>query len=340
MTDIPIYIDFVSDVVWLKNAIRRHALTLPPVFSDPLHYYLYDRLSILSSFVPKDSRFGRPTPYAVFWLAEAFHCSERTNIRKLALAVVYECLNVTITDDLADCDPESSRAVLASLAHKYSNMCSKLQRELFASRSIFWNVASECKAGVARYNEWNETCSKRTEPLSDDFLQESSRYVVSVSLPGLAGVAILAQKEEKIDEISRFLITYSMAWRIVDDISDWEKDLRVRNMNNSTILHWIFSKSGFKKMTRDVVLAMFLDEDFVNQIYGRVLDLLNKARQDSKRLDCAYLDEFMDSQIAYQTSQRDLLLDSKKSFQKDLTNLLLRASKSARKVRQRSSVSN
>ena len=244
-----------------------------------LHYYLNDRLKILTNAVPKEAKLGRVFPYSIFWLANALPKSELANVRRLALSGVYDCLSVTIADDLLDRQIEADRAILVALAGEYANMRAKLQRELFVPKSRFWDIVSYCRADAAKYNRWNSICTAWSEPLSDKFLRDSSRYVVSVLLPGLAGVAILARSENRIEEISRFLRTFSMAWRIVDDIWDWEEDLHVRNLNNSTILHLIRAKSGADKMSNEIVLAKFLDDNFVREIYQRALELLKRAKK-------------------------------------------------------------
>jgi hypothetical protein len=316
-----IYSDFGPDIAWIKSAVQQHASTLPRIFNDAANYYLHKRLMVLSDVSPLDPRTNSLVPYAVFWLAKAFHYDERDSVRRLALAQVYDAIKVTVADDAVDYQAKRNDTLL-SLAEEYSRASEQLQSDLFPPESGYWRTLSECKAQEAKHLEWITTAHPIGRPLGDRFLEESSRYMVAVSLPSLAGVALLAGEEDKIDAIIRFLKSYCMTFRIADDIWDWEKDLRMFNLNNSTVLHLAKAKSR-APLTKEAVVSMFLDEDFRAEVYGRILYFLRRAKREARILNCAYLEEFMADQISYHIDQRHSLLDSEKNFRKELSSLLL-----------------
>jgi hypothetical protein len=317
-----IYSEFDPEILWIRNAVSEDALKLPSPYERFLDYYLNDRLKILTNPLPREAKLGRIFPYAVFWLAIALPNKDIGNVRKLALSGVYDCLSVTIEDDLIDCHLEAGRERLTALGDNYAKARNKLRRELFGPNSRFWDILSDCNTEHALYKKWNSSYNEWADPLSDTYLRNSSRYVVSVLLPSLGGVATLAKSEDKIDGISQFLETFSMAWRIVDDIWDWQEDLQVRNLNNSTILHLIKSELKAEKISEEDVLAAFLDDKLVQTIYQRVVELLKSAKESSHEIICPYLEQFMENQIDYYASQCDSLLGLNKSFQKDLTSLM------------------
>jgi hypothetical protein len=319
-----IYSEFSSEIVWIRRRVLQHSLTLPQIFDRSARYYLNQRLKILSNPEWKYPPVAQFLPYAVFWLSRAFDCPKPRSVRKIALSLVYDIVSVTLVDDASDSGLEKwKNELLLSLAENYSSARLQLQSEVFPPRSSFWPILSDSRASFSRYLEWNSTYHASVDPLSDAFLEESSRYTVSLCLPAFAGVAILARRKAKIAEISRFLRSFFMGWRIADDIWDWKDDVRMPNLNNSTVLLLIKRRFATERVTREMVLSMFLDDDFVRLIYARIFQLLERARNDARRLDCPYLDEFMDSWIGYNTKKRDSLVESGELFQSRLRGLLL-----------------
>ena len=114
-----------------------------------------------------------------------------------------------------------------------------------------------------------------------------------------------------------------MGWRIADDVWDWEDDVRMPNLNNSTVLLLIKRTFATERVTKEMVWSMFLDDDFVRLVYARMFKLLERARSDARRLNCPYLDEFMDDWIDYNARKRDSLRESRELFQSRLAGVLL-----------------
>src|SRR5271169_778627 len=99
MAESQIYSEFGSEVVWIKNEVRIHSLTLQSDFDPYVSYYLNDRLKILSSGPPAIARAAGFLPYGVFWLASAFQLHKQPSIRELTLGLVYEIISITLIDD-------------------------------------------------------------------------------------------------------------------------------------------------------------------------------------------------------------------------------------------------
>jgi len=324
-----IYTNFSKEINWIREKIQEETLTFPNSLKSLVEYYVRKRLIILSDKTRPiifDPELGRPVPYATFWFAEAFGFTKKKVTRRLALGLVYSSLATTIRDDILDHDP-SKKGHFFTLANIYLHRYLAIFNYLFDRNSKFWYYLASCIKELERYENWNRISNydNNFDPFSESFLKESSRYFSAVVMPTIAALAIATGNEGKISIVNRFLKHFSMGWRIFDDLNDWRKDLKVKNLNHSsTLLYTLQNIGGKNNLNEEVVLSMFLSTDFVKKAYGAMLSFFRTARKDVSAFDCSYLTKFMDEQISFQIRKRDSLLRLNSDFYMQLNKILSR----------------
>jgi hypothetical protein len=184
----------------------------------------------------------------VFWFANAFNLKDKEQINELALSSSYVLLAVSVRDDLQDGKVSSEHAHVC-LANIYYEKYVGIFKNIFSSRSIFWYLSSNCLSDWAKYESWIFVFNYRNKinPFSERFLKQSSKYLVATTLPPFAAHKILTKNETEMPKVRKFLLNYWMGWRRVDDIRDWQGDLRVPNFNQSSILYYELNKSNAQK---------------------------------------------------------------------------------------------
>src|SRR5215213_714156 len=329
--DHPIYSDFRNEVKRLERRHDRELVSFPRQIGAIAHYYLNKRLLILNDKdIEFDERLGRPVPYLAFWFADAFGLKDKQTIRQLAASLMYISLWVSIRDDLQD-----GRAAVGGktvcehayvyLANIYYSKYTDIFREMFPPESRFWYILTDCLDQWWKYNSWSFLFSynNNTDPLSKMFLSKASSYLPAIILPTLAAIALLTKNHMKIPLVAGFLKHYWMGWKIVDDIRDWEKDLKVRNYNHSSILYYSLKKAS--KQSRfgpEDVISTFLDENSIKKIYNAMLEFYKAARRDAQKVGSVYVSKFMDTQIEFHSDERDCLLRSRLQFIRNLENVI------------------
>lgn len=322
-----IYTDFSREINWIREMIQEEILTYPDSLRSLAEYYVRKRLVILSDGarpIKFDPELGRPVPYAAFWFAEAFGLTNKQVAKRLALGLVYSSLATTVRDDIIDHEPSSDLHHF-TLANMYLQRYLAIFDDLFDPDSKFWYYLASCIKELVRYEIWNLTPIDEHgfDPFSESFLKESSRYFSAVVMPTLAALAIATENEGKIPIVGEFLKHFSMGWRIYDDLNDWRKDLKVKNLNHSsTLIYALRNVGGKSNLDEEVVLSMFLSTDFLKKAYGAMLGFFRAARDDVLALSCSYLSRFMDEQISFHTRKRDRLLSSSSDFYKQLRKIL------------------
>ena len=311
-----IYNDYAEDIHWIRGKILEETSLFPEEVLSIVNYYIRQRLIIIPTKAKKtrgimfDYELGRPVPYAVFWFADAFGYNNKQVVRELGLGLVYSAIVTTIRDDLIDneasCD---SRCI--GLMHYYNHRYFEIFESLFDKNSSFWYYLTESISEVSRYERWNLLIREDniTEPFSEQFLHESSRYFSAVVFPSFAALAVLVGAEEKIPVIRNWLKYFSMGWRVYDDFCDWKRDLSIKKYNNSSILlSTANTLSVEKRLDIEDVYNMFLDPNFINNAYHAILHFYDKARLEIAPLNNYYLNKFMKEQIHFHTKRRDLVL--------------------------------
>jgi hypothetical protein len=311
-----IYNDFVKDIYWLRDKIQEESRSLPDSLKPLVEHYTRKRLIIIPTKSSSDSgrsfdfELGRPVPYATFWFADAFGVKNELTIRKLALGLVYSSLVTTIRDDVVD-NELPFKPECFNLLNYYHHRYLEIFNEIFEEESKFWYYLAESLRDHAQYETWNllYKYDPRTDPFSDAFLQESSRYFTAVVLPTLAALAIMTDNESDIPTVVKFLRNFSMGWRVYDDFCDWHLDLKNDNLNHSSILLYVLrNTNGKDRLNKDIVYNMFLNPNFIEGAYGAILGFFSVAQDTVSGLDCAYLTKFMDEQISFHTKRRDQIL--------------------------------
>jgi hypothetical protein len=329
MTKRNIYSDFAADITWIQDCIGRDVSSLPRSMKTAGLYFTTKRLRILEgsdlgSFSPS---IGRPVPYAAFWFADALSLDQPEFVRKMAIAMVYNSLTTTITDDMKD-SSGGRRANLEFLKEYWNHKYVETTSSVFPSDSAFWKISRIAGDEQRRYDKWNSCFDETSEfdPYSDEFLGSASRYFVAVVLPPLAGLAVRAGKPHEINRINRFLNDFSKGWRVFDDLMDWREDVNVAHFNRSSVLYYVVSRlPAGTTMKPDHVLSSFLSQEFVEDTYGAILRNLKLAANDICPLQNPYLSTFIKNQLEFHSKRRNALLNSSKKTLADLASLLSRA---------------
>ena len=309
-----IYSDFSEEVGWLRQRIAADVSSLPSNLKAVAEFYTRNRLKILpqrKAFTGYDPIIGKPVPYAAFWFADALGLEDDRLTRLSGLCLVYNSLSTTLRDDLDD-PGSGAKAAKVELADYWFRRYLKALREIFPTDVRYKRTTSWAEAEWRRYNAWNSRPigDARLRPFSKDFLAESSRYFVAVVLPTLAAIASASKAEYQVPRIERFLRHFSLAWRIFDDLMDWERDLDSKDLNRSSVLLYIQNKSADARITKHIVMSWFLSERFIYDSYRAMLDFLSRAQVVAASFRNPYLTAFMEQQIEFQTKRRDILLRS------------------------------
>jgi hypothetical protein len=330
-----IYSNFSSEIRWIVEKINEENLTFPNSLKSLANYYIRKRIIITTEkdgTIRLDPKLGLPTrnfiPQVVFWLADAFGLKDRKVSKRLALGLAYSSLAFAVLDDTIEQETKSTSSNLA-LANMYFHRYLKSFEGLFEPYSKFWHYLTtsikDFKLLVYQdYTFKHEHQDKASlEPLSETFLLESCKSYSVLVMTTFSAVAYATNNEIKIPLLTKFWNYYAMGHRIYDDLNDMQKDLRMDNYNNSSVLLYALQKVDNKsKLDEELLWSMFLDTDFIKKIYGTMLTLFNRAREEASAFNCPYLSSFMDELISSHTQKRDTLLKTSSDFYKDLSKLL------------------
>ncbi len=334
MPDLEIYSNYNDKLEWLIDKHRKELSIVPASISSLARYYLTKRLLILiQKPLTIDRRFGRPVPYLAYWFADAFGLDDQKVVRQLGLTLSYISLAVSARDDLLDGRIRLGQKIVSEHAHvcltnMYYDRYFRIFKSILHPGSEFWYILSCCLNDWSNYEKWSFlfNSNNRINPFSEKFLSESSSYLVAITLPTIAAAALLTGNQDKIPQITKFLRHYCMGWKIVDDIRDWQKDLKLHNFNHSSVLYYVKSKLDKQyELNAEIVTSMFLDDLFLKKIYGALFHWYRAARHDAKYFDYPTLVTFMDSQIEFHTSERDYLSGSKAQFSERISQILQKA---------------
>lgn len=341
--DLDIYTGFSKEMKWIRDIHRKELASFPPAIYSLANYYLSERLLILGKKpIAVDPRFGRPSPYLVFWFAKNFGLRDELMTKNLGLAASYISLCVSIRDDLIDGRPVLSFdddnkpasvpacVYLANIYYQKFYDIFKLNQSI-VKRSEFWSVLCDCLSEWSIHESWSYLFDPKQQhgrvkfdPLSYQFLFERSRYLVAIALPIIFAVAVLTGNTGKLPQIRQFLKHYCIAWKLIDDLRDWRKDLTLDNLNHSSVLYLAKNKIKSGILDNASVTNMFLDTNFVNEIYGTIVKYLEAAKKDIWLLRSYHLTKFLDSQIEYNLEARQFLLKSNEDFRLQLSAILLK----------------
>ena len=315
--------------------IREETLTFPNSLRPLAEHYISKRLIIFDKdrSIRLDPKWGIPTrnplPYLVFWFADAFGLEDREVTRRLALGLVYSSLAFAVLDDVIDQESQStSRNV--TLANMYLHRYLATFDDLFDPDSEFWHYLANSIKELMRYLYQDFTFKHEPsidrssfDPFSEPFLMESCRSYSVLVMTTLAALAYATNNETKIPLVNKFWNYYAMGHRIYDDLNDLQRDLRMDDFNNSSVLLYALQNIDKKsELNEELVWSMLLSSDFVERIYGAMLGFFKAAREDVSAFNCSYLTRFMDELISSHTRKRDSLLQTGSDFYKELSRIL------------------
>jgi hypothetical protein len=333
---VQIYSDFSSEIRWIVERIQEETLNFPNSLKPLAEHYTSKRAYILSTdedrIIRLDPKLGLPTrnciPHVVFWLADAFGLKDRNITKRLALGLVYSSLSFAVLDDTIEQETQSTSSNLA-LANMYLHKYLKSFDSLFEPDLKFWHylTTSIKDFNLLVYQDFtfkNEPQDIATlDPLSEPFLFESCKSYSMLVMTTLTAVAYATNNETKIPLLTKFWNDYAMGHRIYDDLNDVQMDLRMDDYNNSSVLLYALQKADTKlKLDEELVWSMLLDAEFIEKIYGTMLGLFNRAREEASALNCPSLIKFMDGLISSHTQKRDGLLKTGSDFYKELGRIL------------------
>jgi hypothetical protein len=308
-------------------------LEIPEKLFSLANYYLKKRLFIVNTKnIRYDPRVGRPVPYLVFWFSDALQVSSEKIINQLALSLYYISIVVSIRDDLVDgrvtIDGKTgSEHAHVALANYFYGKYYQIFADIFPPKSIFWSILTECLNLWFSYETWSFIYERQVNfyPLSNGFLRQASSYLVWITLPTIAAIAIVSKNQPKLLGIRNFLRNYCMGWKIVDDLRDWRKDLNKPSYNHSTIMYHAmnFVKNG-PELDAGLMESIFFDKTFIRSVYGSVLENYANAKRDARSFKSDYLTEFMNTQMDFYAEEKDSLLEASDMLTRSLSMVLKR----------------
>ena len=324
-----LYTDFAPDVRWIQERIRSDCKALPAAVQGVAQYYLTQRVKVLHDRDPICSAHHlspRPIPYLAFWFARAFGIEDVQVIRSLGLSLVYVCLSVSPRDDLLDGSgfaPHQQTYLARWFWEKYFLVLKKL----FSAQSPIWYVLSRSTADWGRGERWSlyQNPYETANPLSANFLRKTSRYLVALIFPTLAGVAFLSNRPKRVVAIRRFACHYCMGWRILDDLRDWQDDIPGANIDGSSVLSFLRVRAGVPRsvpLTRELAVSLFSDQVVVDEIFSAMTRFYLAARREADSLQAGYVTRFIDEQLLGHEAERARMEAEKTKFRNSLGQLL------------------
>lgn len=304
-----IYLDFQHSIRYIKANLNKDISDLPNGLQNVAEYYFTKRLSLLSGPVAVDRRFGAPIPYLAYWFSDAFAYRDQHIIDDFGLALVYASIVNCARDDLVDNDLRFGNDSIIAFANTFHGKYYEIFKGVFPKTSQIWYILAECADDWAKCESWNYTFKHNFEdnPLANHFLNKSSKYLVSITLPTIAATAIASGNEKEISKITQFLQNYWMGWKILDDLRDWKEDLYKKNYNHSSFLYTAIHRTSQLAIGADEnsIFSLLMNESFVRKIYESVNDFYIEARSFLVHLESNYLMEFIDRQLEYNRHQMD-----------------------------------
>jgi len=320
----------------MKQVHRNEIEELPSSLLPLAKYYLNKRLNILDTRKTiADPRYGRPMPFLALWFSDSLGIKEKKVVNRFALALTYSNLFFCIRDDLIDGRVMLNRKKLASehehiaLSNFYYGKYFRIFADFFSESSVIWHILADSLREWWEHEYWSfglrEANFRRSydfTPLSKRFLSKSSQYLIAITFPTIAGLAILSGNAGLMPQIRNFLSNYFMGFRISDDLRDWRHDLRVNGYNCSTVIyHSLNLRKDLKTMTSVSIDSLFFDTRFVLPLYATMLRYYRSAKKDAMQFHSPYLVKFMDDQIDFYMEERDFLLSRKTYLKNSLINI-------------------
>lgn len=327
-SDQSLYAEFALDIQWIRERVWEDYQTLPPLVQDTARYYLSQRVKLLhdGDSVPPHPLSPRPIPYLAFWFARAFGLDNVKVRRLLGLSLAYVCLSSSPRDDQLD-EPGLVSPQQVYMAGWFWEKYFLGLKRLFPTRSPIWYIVSKSMA------DWDncersmlfQNLDEAGDPLSTSFLRKTSRYLVALIFPTLAGAALLGNRPRAVNAIRRFTCYYCMGWRILDDLRDWQEDSSQPTANNSSVLSFLRTRTGIPRgaaLTRETVVSLFSDQAIVGHIYSAMEGFFLAAKHEAENLQATYVTRFIDQQLLGHKTECFRIAAAKNKFSNTLMQLL------------------
>ncbi len=302
-----IYGDFHKYNEHIVTRAKKDKAEMSADFQDISEYYFNSRLPLLNGSVVVDRRYGAPIPYLEYWFSDAFEYKDEHVIDDFGMALVYISIVNCARDDLIDNDLKFNNDTIVSFSNVFYGKYYNIFERLFPPTSPMWYIIARSLDDWAKCENWNYTYNHnmKDDPFAKPFLENSSRYLVSITLPSIAASAILSDHEHEISNIFKFLQNYWMGWKILDDLKDWKDDLYKKNYNQSSVLYHTLKRTNQQGINLDEnsICSFLMDEGFVNEIYDSISGYYIEAKNSISHLKSTYLTEFIDRQLDYNRSQ-------------------------------------
>ena len=143
------------------------------------------------------------------------------------------------------------------------------QINLFSGQ--FWPKAAT-NGPNTRHGDFSLNVRQSSILYQASFERVIQHYLVAITLPSIAAIAILSKQHSRIANIRNFLKNYCMGWKIADDLRDWRRDLNMPNYNDSTVIcNAINFLKSDKKLDSKLMESIFLNKVFIVSIYKTLL---------------------------------------------------------------------
>jgi hypothetical protein len=318
---------FDSDILWIQEQVRRDYLSLPTAVGEVAHYYLTRRIKVLPEAKPCQPQHPlvvRPMPYIAFWVSHDFGIANAEIRRLLGLSLVYSAISGSPRDDILDglaFAPREQRFLEEWFWGKYFLVF----KQLFTARSRIWHVLMDCTAEWGKGDQWHLFPDRDVgadDPLSEHFLRETSRYLVALVFPTLAGAAFLSKQAKNLASIRRLVEYCCMSFRIVDDMRDWREDLQNARHNHSSVLYYLKTRLAGMPITIESAVSLLSEETILSHIFARLEKLYVKAKREAENLHAEYVLRYLDRQLIGQEAELKRILAAKQSFGESIASLI------------------
>jgi len=226
---------------------------------------------------------GGPLPYMPFWLEEDFDAPDKYTVaEKLALGLAYISLSLTVKDDFLDNNNQDTNAII--LSNIFLTKFIKIHESIFPKNSIFWNIFAKSLAEWYDGETWEHTSDLyNTTSLSEEFLSTSSNKLSMNTVPTLSAFPILGKEESKIKSLVDMIRYYAIGFKLIDDLADWQLDLKKKNYNCSSLilLYSLYSNQNgsHNQIREDQISSLMLTSDIVERVYSTAYDYFQKSLQ-------------------------------------------------------------
>lgn len=297
-----LYTEFAADVDWIVNRLHADYSTLPPAVKEVAKYYVSKRVHALPLSAQGERAHplvARPVPFLVFWFSKAFGLACRETQRQLGLSVVYASLSVCASDDVLDGRAFAPREQ-TYLAYWFWDKYYRVFNDLFTSRSDIWYILASCTAAWRRSDQRSLAleATSGTAALSPRSLSLTSEYLRALMFPTLAAITLMSNKAHHLAVLRRFVWSYCVGFRIVDDLRDWRDDYGRKNRRHSCVINLLLSRLKPKvRVTRNMLACLLSDEMVTREIYTAIEKYYLRARREAEKLGADYVTRFMDEQL-------------------------------------------